>query len=58
MAPLAESFKPGGNNVVGEPNDWKSASTNTTLSTDLAGLLTGQKSVDQILADLDDTYGK
>jgi raffinose/stachyose/melibiose transport system substrate-binding protein len=58
MAPLADSFKPGGNNVVGEPNDWKSASTNTTLSTDLAGLLTGQKSVDQILADLDDTYGK
>jgi raffinose/stachyose/melibiose transport system substrate-binding protein len=58
MAPLAEYFKPGGHNVVGEPNDWKSASTNTTLSTDLAGLLTGQKSVDQILADLDDTYGK
>lgn len=58
MAPLADSFKPGGNNVVGEPNDWKSASTNTTLSTDLAGLLTGQKTVDQILTDLDDTYGK
>jgi raffinose/stachyose/melibiose transport system substrate-binding protein len=58
MAPIADGFKPGGNNVVGQPNSWKSASTNTTLSTDLAGLLTGQKSVDDILADLDKTYGK
>ena len=58
MAPLADSFKPGGNNVVGQPNSWKSASTNTTLSTDLAGLLTGQKTVDAILADLDSSYGK
>jgi raffinose/stachyose/melibiose transport system substrate-binding protein len=58
MAPLVSYFKPGGNNVVGQPNAWKSASTNTTLSTDLAGLLTGQKTVDGILADLDSTYGK
>ena len=58
MAPLADSFKPGGNNVVGQPNAWKSASTNATLSTDLAGLLTGQKTVDDILADLDSSYGK
>ena len=58
MAPLQPWLKPGGNNVIGQPNAWKSASTNTTLSTDLAGLLTGQKSVDDILADLDNTYGK
>jgi raffinose/stachyose/melibiose transport system substrate-binding protein len=58
MAPLSANLKSGGNNVVGEPNSWKSASTNATLSTDLAGLLTGQKSVDDILRDLDTTYGK
>jgi raffinose/stachyose/melibiose transport system substrate-binding protein len=58
MAPLKPWLAEGGNNVVGEPNAWKTASTNTTLSTDLAGLLTGQKSVDQILEDLDNTYGK
>jgi raffinose/stachyose/melibiose transport system substrate-binding protein len=58
MAPLKPWLQEGGNNVVGQPNSWKSASTNATLSTDLAGLLTGQKSVDDILGDLDDTYGK
>ncbi|MDO8211054.1 ABC transporter substrate-binding protein [Conexibacter sp. CPCC 206217] len=58
MAPLSANLEPGGNNVVGQPNDWKSASTNATLSTDLAGLLTGQKTVDDILADLDSTYGR
>ena len=58
MAPLSEYLEPGGNNVVGQPAAWKSASTNATLSTGLAGLLTGQKSVDDILADLDSSYGK
>jgi len=58
MAPLSPYFKPGGNNIVSELNEWKSASTNATLSSDLAGLLTGQKKVDDILAALDRTYGK
>jgi raffinose/stachyose/melibiose transport system substrate-binding protein len=58
MAPLSPYFKPGGNSVVAELNEWKSASTNATLSSDLAGLLTGQKKVDDILAALDRTYGK
>ena len=58
MEPLSEYLEPGGNNVIGQPNSWKSATTNTTLSNDLAGLLTGQKSVDDILAALDTTYGK
>jgi ABC-type glycerol-3-phosphate transport system substrate-binding protein len=58
MAPLSPYFKPGGNSVVSELNEWKTASTNATLSSDLAGLLTGQKKVDDILAALDRTYGK
>jgi raffinose/stachyose/melibiose transport system substrate-binding protein len=58
MQPLSPWLQEGGNNVVGQPNSWKSASTNATLSTDLAGLLTGQKSVDDILTDLDNSYGK
>jgi raffinose/stachyose/melibiose transport system substrate-binding protein len=58
MAPLTPYLKAGGNSVVSELNEWKSASTNATLSSDLAGLLTGQKKVDDILAALDRTYGK
>ena len=58
MAPLSPYFKAGGNSVVSELNEWKSASTNATLSSDLAGLLTGQKKVDDLLAALDRTYGK
>jgi raffinose/stachyose/melibiose transport system substrate-binding protein len=58
MAPLSPYFKSGGNSVVSELNEWKTASTNATLSSDLAGLLTGQKKVDDILAALDRTYGK
>jgi raffinose/stachyose/melibiose transport system substrate-binding protein len=58
LAPVSSYLKPGGNNVAGEPASWKTVSTNTTLSNDLAGLLTGQKSVDDILADVDKTYGQ
>lgn len=58
LAPLAEYLQPGGHNVITEPTFWKTPSTNGVLSTNLAGLLTGQKTVDEILAELDKTYGK
>ncbi|HWV86703.1 MAG TPA: extracellular solute-binding protein [Capillimicrobium sp.] len=58
LAPLASYLQPGGHNVITEPTYWKTPSTNGVLSTNLAGLLTGQKTVDEILAELDKTYGK
>ena len=58
LAPLASYLQPGGHNVITEPTYWKTPSTNGVLSTNLAGLLTGQKTVDEILAELDKSYGK